>query len=90
MITAMHCFVSGRVQGVSFRYYTYREATRLGIVGWVRNLTDGRVEVLACGNPDAMEQLKQWLHHGPPAAQVDNVDCQATKITTTFTEFKIT
>ncbi len=71
-----HCFVSGRVQGVAFRYYTYQEAQRLGISGWVRNLADGRVEVLAYGTPDAVEKLCAWLHEGPSLAYVTDVQCQ--------------
>ncbi len=72
-----HCFVSGRVQGVSFRYYTRQQAQRLGISGWARNLADGRVEVLACGQPSAVDKLCAWLHDGPSLAYVTNVQCQA-------------
>ena len=65
--------VSGRVQGVFFRASTAREAGRLGLHGFARNLADGRVEVLAAGPADAVEQLQAWLRHGPPAAEVDSV-----------------
>ncbi len=68
------CFVSGRVQGVAFRYYTQRQAQKLGITGWVHNLADGRVEVLAYGKPDVVNQL--CLHQGPPSAHVVEVKCQ--------------
>jgi acylphosphatase len=71
-----HCFVSGRVQGVSFRYYTLQQAQRLGISGWARNLADGRVEVLACGSAKAVESLHAWLHEGPSLAYVTEVQCQ--------------
>ena len=67
-------FISGRVQGVWFRASTAREATRLGLVGWARNLADGRVEVLASGASDAIDELARWLHVGPPAATVRSVD----------------
>ncbi len=71
-----HCFVSGRVQGVAFRYYTSQQAQRLGVTGWAHNLNDGRVEVLACGETKAVEYLCAWLHEGPPSASVTDVQCQ--------------
>ncbi len=66
--------VSGHVQGVGFRAATLREATRLGLCGWVRNLPDGRVEVLAQGLDDQLQQLSAWLRHGPVGAKVAQVD----------------
>lgn len=69
------CLVSGRVQGVSFRYWTRETAVRLGLRGWVRNLPDGRVEVLAQGEGQAMERLQLALHDGPPMSQVQDVEC---------------
>jgi acylphosphatase len=71
-----HCFISGRVQGVSFRYYTRKQAQSLRVSGWARNLADGRVEVLACGTPNAVERLCAWLHEGPSLAYVTDVQCQ--------------
>jgi acylphosphatase len=65
--------VSGRVQGVSFRAYTRSEALGLGITGYARNLPDGRVEVLACGDPQAVECIQQWLWAGSPASRVTAV-----------------
>jgi acylphosphatase len=69
----IHCLVAGRVQGVYFRASTQREARRLGLTGWVRNLPDGRVEVMASGPPDATAALERWLNRGPPAAHVTEV-----------------
>lgn len=69
----IHCLVSGRVQGVWFRASTQREARRLGLTGWVRNLPDGRVELMASGPEAPLKALKRWLHRGPPAAQVEEV-----------------
>ena len=66
--------VSGRVQGVFFRASTQREALNLGLTGYARNLSDGSVEVLACGPASAVEQLGDWLSIGPPVAQVSHVD----------------
>jgi acylphosphatase len=65
--------VSGRVQGVFFRASTRAEAVRLGLTGHARNLADGNVEVLACGDAAALDALQRWLQVGPPAARVQNV-----------------
>lgn len=61
------------MQGVWFRDSTRREALRLGITGYAVNLENGDVEVLACGAPDAIEELRAWLGNGPPLAAVSNV-----------------
>ncbi len=65
--------VSGRVQGVGFRYFARRTATRLGLAGWVRNLPDGRVEALAEGNPEALRRFEEELRSGPTLASVREV-----------------
>lgn len=65
--------VSGHVQGVGFRYATCFEAQRLGLTGWVRNLSNGDVEALACGDGDRICVFEQWLWHGPRAARVTDV-----------------
>ncbi|MDO4899250.1 MAG: acylphosphatase [Actinomyces sp.] len=69
----MHAIVSGRVQGVGFRWSCMEEADRLGLVGEVRNLDDGDVEVLAQGPPDDVARLIAWLYHGPRWANVASV-----------------
>lgn len=71
---AMRFLVAGKVQGVWFRASTRDEALRLGVRGYARNLDDGRVEVLAVGDPGAVAALEQWLHHGPPLARVDRLE----------------
>jgi acylphosphatase len=71
-----HCLVEGRVQGVYFRGATREQALRLGVTGYVRNLPDGRVEVLACGRPAAVTQLCEWLRSGPPMARVNDLKCE--------------
>ncbi len=71
---AIHFHVSGRVQGVWFRASTARQATRLGLYGWVRNLPDGRVEGWAQGDPEAVGQLISWLWRGPELARVDDLE----------------
>jgi acylphosphatase len=65
------------VQGVYFRAATREQALRLGLTGHARNLPDGRVEVVACGDPEALESLRAWLWSGPPQARVATVDCAA-------------
>ena len=69
-MTAKSFVVGGRVQGVGFRYFVMREAQALGLAGWVRNLPDGRVEVLAAGEPGLIDALEGRLWHGPPHARV--------------------
>lgn len=66
----IHCFISGRVQGVWFRASTKTEADRLGITGFARNLPDGRVEVVAFGDGERIVELMGWLKVGPPLAKV--------------------
>lgn len=66
-------FVSGRVQGVTYRDWTVRTAKKFGLVGWVRNLSDGRVEILAEGEEEAIGQLVDACREGPPQARVENV-----------------
>ena len=73
MRARLHLHVTGRVQGVSFRAYTRREAAALGLDGWVRNLSDGRVEVLAEGPREALERLLAWCRGGPPHARVTDL-----------------
>jgi acylphosphatase len=76
MRDCMHCRVTGRVQGVFFRASTRNRAVELGLTGWVRNMPDGAVEVLACGDDAALEALQEWLHEGPPMARVSGVVCE--------------
>ena len=70
---AVRFVVSGRVQGVAFRAYTRQQALALGLRGHAVNLRDGRVEVLALGEADAIDRLGQWLWQGSPLARVDDV-----------------
>ncbi|EKD54699.1 MAG: acylphosphatase [uncultured bacterium] len=69
----VHCFVSGKVQGVWFRAGTQDKANELDITGWARNLPDGRVEVLACGTLEKIAELCSWLKMGPELANVTDV-----------------
>ena len=72
-IVRVRVFVEGRVQGVGFRYSTAREAMRLGVRGWARNLPDGRVEAVYEGPREAVEEMLAWTRRGPASAQVDEV-----------------
>ncbi len=74
-------FISGRVQGVFFRQSTQQQARQLGITGHAINLHDGRVEVIACGEQRAVDQLLEWLHKGPQMAQVEQLQCEDIQIT---------
>jgi acylphosphatase len=69
----IRCFISGRVQGVWFRASTKIEADRLSITGWACNLPDGRVEVFACGEKEHIQELYEWLKHGPSMAKVEDI-----------------
>jgi acylphosphatase len=81
--------VHGRVQGVSFRFYTRRRATELGLTGHVRNAWDGSVEVVAEGERTDLEQILAFLRVGPPAAIVTQVDAQWVAPTNTFDRFEV-
>ena len=72
--SAKRWLISGDVQGVGFRYFAQRKAAALGLAGWARNLSDGRVEVYAAGAADALNELAAALHTGPPMAHVRKVE----------------
>ncbi|OFW65120.1 MAG: acylphosphatase [Actinobacteria bacterium RBG_13_63_9] len=69
-LVRVHIFVEGRVQGVNFRSSAWKEANRLGVSGWARNLPDGRVEAVYEGSREAVEELLDWTRHGPEWARV--------------------
>ncbi len=74
MTVQKRVLISGRVQGVGYRYSTRLQARRLLLKGWVRNLGDGRVEAVFQGSEDAVAQMLRWCHQGPPAARVSEVE----------------
>lgn len=74
--SSRHAYVSGRVQGVYFRQSTQQQADELGLDGWVRNLADGRVEVVFEGEAQAVAALEAWLQQGPEQAEVSGVELQ--------------
>jgi acylphosphatase len=73
---ARRWFISGRVQGVGFRYFVQKHAVELGLDGWARNLADGRVEVYAVGSPEKLSNLAARLHAGPIGSDVRTVEQQ--------------
>ena len=76
MSAARRFTIKGRVQGVFFRDSTRREALELGITGYAVNLPDGDVEVLACGQEEAIAKLELWLQQGPPLSRVGSVESE--------------
>ena len=86
----LHAFVSGRVQGVFFRVTTKQIAKQLRVVGWVRNCRDGRVEVIAEGPKDKLQELLDWLQQGPRYGHVSQVEHQFSKRIHGYVDFQIT
>ncbi len=85
----LHAIVHGRVQGVFFRASTQKVARRLGVTGWVRNCSDGTVEVMASGDEAALQNLLAWLHQGPPMARVTQVVHEMLPCRQRFDDFEI-
>ena len=81
--------IKGRVQGVFYRAYTKEEAQKYGITGWVRNLSDGNVEVVAEGKEESIKKLIEWCRKGPPYANVRKVDVIWEEYTGEFADFSI-
>lgn len=83
----LHALVSGMVQGVGFRYFVLDAAIEVGCVGWVRNLRDGRVEVVAEGARPSLQALVELLQRGPRAARVEQVEVAWETATGDYTRF---
>jgi len=75
MTICKQCFVSGRVQGVFYRDTTRQQAEKLQLVGYAKNLTDGRVEVVMCGSEKNVDKLSEWLWTGSEYSSVSDVHC---------------
>lgn len=86
----IRAIVSGRVQGVSYRASTASKARQLGLVGWVRNLPDGSVELEAEGSSDQVDALVAWCRQGPPSARVEKVAVEEQSPTGSERSFDIT
>jgi len=85
----VHVIVAGRVQGVSFRYFTREKAISLGLKGWVRNLRDGRVECEFEGDRDALERMLDFCREGPRWAKVTKVEVEWLQFTGQYPDFRI-
>lgn len=85
----VHIFVSGLVQGVFFRSETRAKARELGLFGWVRNLKDGRVEILAEGEKEKLEKLIGWAKTGPDSARIDGLGVEWSEYKGEFKNFEI-
>jgi acylphosphatase len=81
--------IHGRVQGVFFRETTRQEAQRLGLTGWAKNERDGTVSVVAVGKEENLKKLAAFLHQGPPAAHVDQVELQWMEPDQEFSRFDV-
>jgi acylphosphatase len=79
-VKRLHATVRGRVQGVGFRASAAREARRLQLTGWVKNLLDGRVETVAEGADDSVDAYLAWLRQGPSMSHVTGVDSEWTDV----------
>lgn len=90
MHMARRLVISGRVQGVGFRFFTRDAALREGIAGWVRNLPDGRVEAWVEGESDAVTRVERAVRSGPASARVDEVVVDEQDATGTYRTFQIT
>ncbi len=85
----LHAIISGRVQGVNFRYYTMLAAGEYGVTGWVRNRIEGTVEVTAEGPRPKLERLLRFLHRGPTNARVEDIEVEWSAATGEFDGFNI-
>ena len=83
---ARHLIIAGRVQGVGYRQWLFKEALALGLTGWVRNRRDGSVEAVIDGMAPQVQTLVERAHRGPPAARVDSV--AVVEIEGSFTDFE--
>lgn len=88
-LVRVRVFAGGRVQGVAYRFYAEKYAARLDITGWVRNLEDGRVEVLAEGSAEQIEAFLERLKEGPSLARVDSFEVQRESSTGEFRDFRV-
>jgi len=84
----VHIIVSGYVHGVTFRANTLKRARRLGLTGWVKNISDG-VEAVIEGDAEKVKQISEWMKHGPPSADVYGVDIENEKCTGEFKNFEV-
>ena len=85
----LHAIIEGHVQGVGFRYFVSEQAQRIGLTGWVRNVFDGQVEIVAEGERADLETLLKYLQHGPSGAYVSDVTEEWTPASGKYGRFSI-
>lgn len=85
----LHAYIKGRVQGVGFRYHTLKSAQKNDLTGWVRNLPDGRVEVVAEGEHQALNNLLIDIRKGPISAEVEDVNYEFSEPKGEFHQFRV-
>lgn len=84
-----HIFISGRVQGVGFRHFTRKNAEALGVKGWVKNLSDGRVEAIFQGSEEQIQKLIQRCKKGPVASYVQDIEMEKDSGDEDFEDFTV-
>lgn len=89
MNSKVHVIISGKVQGVWFRANTKQKAEQLGLTGWVRNTSDGKVEAVFEGDKKLINEIVEWCNQGPPLAEVDNVDISYLEAKKEFNNFTV-
>lgn len=89
MTPSLHATVYGKVQGVYFRAWVFDQAKSLGLTGWVRNLREGAVEILAQGPDEALSALRERLSQGSPLSRVESVETRMTEHDKAYAEFAI-
>jgi acylphosphatase len=89
MKSRVHLVISGQVQGVWFRASTRDKAQQLGLTGWVKNTFEGNVEAVFEGEEKLINEMLDWCHHGPPLAQVENVEVKKQRPSNDFDDFSI-
>lgn len=85
----VHVIISGRVQGVWFRANTKQKAEQLGLTGWIRNTSDGRVEAVFEGEEKIVKEMIQWCRKGPSLAKVENVEVKNQNLTDNYDNFSV-
>ncbi|MFH2028606.1 MAG: acylphosphatase [Nanoarchaeota archaeon] len=85
----VHLFISGRVHGVWFRDNTQKKARQLGVKGWVRNTSDGKVEAVGQGDAEQLKEFISFCHDGPSAARVDDVKFEWEEIKENYNGFEV-
>lgn len=88
-MTEIQCIVSGKVQQVSYRVYVQDAATELQLVGYVKNMSDGTVEVVAQGQPDVLKEFVEYLHEGSLMSKVESVAIDWVSPKVTYEEFSV-